>query len=230
MSGDVHVRFCEGLRVKFPRATRLVILCQTKRQFQRAKRATQNSLASLKLSLSPTKSRMGPIHNGFHFLGIHFKPSLDTHPTLSESTKKTDQPPKLNQPESLLERQEANPSQAVTRIPSGKTQVVATVHPRTCHRAINKCIGLAILEFDVGVVASLIGVGGNKAKSSAKAQCIPIHEHFKRDFNAVNATPIEFAATPLECSPRKESILISLQPHEHRRLSIISPLGKAIDY
>ena len=153
MSGDVHVRFCEGLRVKFPRATRLVILCQTKRQFQRAKRATQNSLASLKLSLSPTKSRMGPIHNGFHFLGIHFKPSLDTHPTPSESTKNADQSHKLNQPESLLERQEANPSQAVTRIPSGKTQVVATVHPRTCHRAINKCIGLAILEFDSRLLA-----------------------------------------------------------------------------
>jgi len=27
MSGDVHVRFCESLRGKFPRATRLLILC-----------------------------------------------------------------------------------------------------------------------------------------------------------------------------------------------------------
>ena len=29
MSREVHVRFCEGLGVRFPRATRLVVLCRS---------------------------------------------------------------------------------------------------------------------------------------------------------------------------------------------------------
>ena len=33
MSGDAHVRICESLGVKFPRATRLVIVIQRKRHW-----------------------------------------------------------------------------------------------------------------------------------------------------------------------------------------------------
>ena len=47
-----------------------------------------------------------------------------------------------------------------------------------------------------GAVASQIRVGGNKAKPSEKAPFIAIDEHFKRDFNAVNTTPIWLATVP----------------------------------
>ena len=53
------------------------------------------------------------------------------------------------------------------------------------------------VQSDVGVVSGSIDVGGNKAKASAKAEFIPINEHFKRDFNAVNTTPIGLAAAPV---------------------------------
>ena len=53
----------------------------------------------------------------------------------------------------------------------------------------------------VGAVAGSIGVRGNKAKASEKAEFIPINEHFKRDFNAVNTTPIGLAAAPVIDGP-----------------------------
>ena len=45
---------------------------QTKRQYARAKRKLKNILQQLKLQLAPTKTRMGNIESGFHFLGINF--------------------------------------------------------------------------------------------------------------------------------------------------------------
>ncbi len=50
----------------------ILILCQTKRQYARAKRKLKNTIQQLKLQLAPTKTRMGHIESGFHFLGINF--------------------------------------------------------------------------------------------------------------------------------------------------------------
>ena len=72
MSGDVQVRFCESLRVKFPWATRLLILCKTKRQLERCKQRMMKVLRERRLSLSSKKTRMGSIEKGFHFLGINY--------------------------------------------------------------------------------------------------------------------------------------------------------------
>ena len=72
MSGDVQVRFCESLRVRFPRATRLLILCQTSRQLTRCKRRMMEVLHERRLSLSRKKTRIGCIEKGFHFLGIQY--------------------------------------------------------------------------------------------------------------------------------------------------------------
>ena len=72
MSGDVQVRFCESLRVRFLRATRLLILCKTNRQLERCKQRMMKVLRERRLSLSSKKTRMGSIDKGFHFLGINY--------------------------------------------------------------------------------------------------------------------------------------------------------------
>ena len=72
MSGDVQVRFCESLRVKLPWATRLLVLCKTKRQLNRCKQRMMDVLHDRRLSLSRKKTRIGCIDAGFHFLGIHY--------------------------------------------------------------------------------------------------------------------------------------------------------------
>ena len=77
MSGDVQVRFCESLRVRLLRATRLLILCKTKRQLQRCKQRLIDILQAKRLRLSRKKTRIGSIDQGFHFLGIHY---LGTQP------------------------------------------------------------------------------------------------------------------------------------------------------
>lgn len=50
----------------------VIILCQTKRQYQHARKILFNILRQLKLKLSPRKTWMGALHKGFHFLGVFF--------------------------------------------------------------------------------------------------------------------------------------------------------------
>jgi retron-type reverse transcriptase len=50
----------------------ILILCQTKRQFNRCKRKMMEVLQERRLTLSRKKSRMGCIKKGFHFLGINY--------------------------------------------------------------------------------------------------------------------------------------------------------------
>jgi RNA-directed DNA polymerase len=49
-----------------------VILCETKRQYVRAKKKMRRILNALKLKLSPHKTKMGALTKGFHFLGVDF--------------------------------------------------------------------------------------------------------------------------------------------------------------
>jgi hypothetical protein len=72
--------------VKSPWATRLVILCQTKRQYRKARRILFNTLAALKLSLSPRKSWMGPLTKSFHFLGVRFSVATPEAKTQQRTT------------------------------------------------------------------------------------------------------------------------------------------------
>jgi len=53
----------------------ILILAQTERQYRRAKKILHGVLASLELTLSPSKTRMGAIEHGFHFLGVQFEVS-----------------------------------------------------------------------------------------------------------------------------------------------------------
>ena len=53
----------------------IIILAQTKRQYVKAKRRLYYVLNGLKLQLSPHKTRMGMLADGFHFLGVKFESS-----------------------------------------------------------------------------------------------------------------------------------------------------------
>ena len=54
----------------------IIILTQSKRQYAKAKRDVNRILSQLKLSLSKSKSYMGPIKHGFHFLGYQYTPAV----------------------------------------------------------------------------------------------------------------------------------------------------------
>jgi len=75
MSGDVHVRFCERLGVKFPRATHLVVLCRTAAEAAEALAVVRRWSEAAGLRLHPEKTHLVDMQQpgGFDFLGYHFE-------------------------------------------------------------------------------------------------------------------------------------------------------------
>ena len=76
MSGDVHVRFCESLGVQFPRATHLVVMCDTQSACEQAEQRVREVFARLGLELHPEKTRRVDLSRGaagFDFLGCHLR-------------------------------------------------------------------------------------------------------------------------------------------------------------
>jgi len=72
MSREGHVRFREGVGVRVPRATRLVIVCRTRAAAQRALEAVTRVLQKLTLTLHPTKTGSVDVKRaGFACLGVH---------------------------------------------------------------------------------------------------------------------------------------------------------------
>jgi RNA-directed DNA polymerase len=74
MSRETHVRFCEGLGGRFPRATRLVVMCGSAQDCEEAQRRIEHVLGRLGLQLHPQKTRrveLGEGKQGFDFLGCH---------------------------------------------------------------------------------------------------------------------------------------------------------------
>ena len=72
MSGDVHVRFCERLGVRFPGPTHLVVMAPTESKAKEALRQIQFVMSKLGLVLHPEKTRMVDLRRGkgsFVFLG-----------------------------------------------------------------------------------------------------------------------------------------------------------------
>src|SRR5580692_6490737 len=57
MKRECHVRFCEGLGVKLPGATRLVILCR-RGKAEEALQRTREIMARLKLTVNEEKTRI----------------------------------------------------------------------------------------------------------------------------------------------------------------------------
>jgi RNA-directed DNA polymerase len=75
MSREAPVRFREGLGVKSPRATRLVVLSNgTKGQADALREGLQEFLSEeLRLTLSMEKTKVTHLNDGFTFLGFQLK-------------------------------------------------------------------------------------------------------------------------------------------------------------
>ncbi|MDJ0766838.1 MAG: group II intron maturase-specific domain-containing protein [Myxococcota bacterium] len=83
MRREFHVRFSEGLGVRFPGATHLVVHCRSRHQLEWIKRRIERRLKHCKLDLHPEKTRViyckGSRRNGewpsysFDFLGYQFR-------------------------------------------------------------------------------------------------------------------------------------------------------------
>jgi len=84
MSREVHVRFCEGLGVRFPRATRPVVHCRSLAEAENLLRALEKRFEACGLQLHPEKTRIVSCkvgrrtgsheHEKFNFLGFCFRP------------------------------------------------------------------------------------------------------------------------------------------------------------
>ena len=73
MRRESHVRFREGAGVRFPRATRLVVLCHSQAEAEAALPAVRGVLAALGLTLSEEKTRIVHVEEAsFTFLGYTF--------------------------------------------------------------------------------------------------------------------------------------------------------------
>lgn len=80
MSRETHVRFCEHLEGRFLRVTRLVVLCETAEQAQRALERIRAWVEAAGLQLHPEKTRIANLNEPggyFDFLGYRFQ----QHPT-----------------------------------------------------------------------------------------------------------------------------------------------------
>ena len=76
MRRGFHVRFCEGGGVRFPSATRLVILCRTRQEADAALAEVRAWVSENGLALHPDKTHVGDCGQpgqGFEFLGYRFE-------------------------------------------------------------------------------------------------------------------------------------------------------------
>ena len=107
VNGVFYVRYMDDL----------IILTKTKRQFCKAKKRLQKILHSLKLKVSRTKTKMGVLTRGFHFLGVNFKINKVSLPK-----------------ETSITRAVAQTQQAQFQ----EEKVSITLHERSCVRAMDK--------------------------------------------------------------------------------------------
>jgi hypothetical protein len=71
MRREFHVRFCEGPGVRFPRATRLVMVFQTEEDARAMRTALAERLASFGLELHPASLLLLVQHlDGRHFFAL----------------------------------------------------------------------------------------------------------------------------------------------------------------
>ena len=74
MSGDVHVRFCEHLGVRFPRVTRLIITGVSAALLaDEVQPLVEQFLMERGLTLSREKTQIVHIETGFDFLGFNVR-------------------------------------------------------------------------------------------------------------------------------------------------------------
>jgi hypothetical protein len=74
MSREVHVRFCERGGVRFPSATHLIVTSRSKELLEtEVKAIIESFLRERGLNLSPEKTKITHITEGFDFLGQHVR-------------------------------------------------------------------------------------------------------------------------------------------------------------
>jgi RNA-directed DNA polymerase len=76
MSRDIHVRICERLGVRLPRATRPVVLCRSREEAESALARMRAWVTANGLTLHPDKTHVGDCRvegQGFEFLGYRFE-------------------------------------------------------------------------------------------------------------------------------------------------------------
>ena len=99
----------------------IILLCRSKRQCAKAKRALKNILNQLKLRLAPTKTKIGLIDKGFHFLGMNFE--------VAQTPQKVHTTQNL---EDTLTTQKERPVQPAYQ------DVRVSLHPQSYHRSIDQ--------------------------------------------------------------------------------------------
>ena len=82
MSREAPVRFREGLGVKFPRATRLLVFSDDKRELAEVRNAVVEFLETLRLVMHADKSVIFPTRQGIPFLGFRV---FGTHRLLAKA-------------------------------------------------------------------------------------------------------------------------------------------------
>ena len=89
MSGDVHVQFCERPGVRFPRATHLVVLVAGSREDATVERQALADWIgeNTGLRLSPEKTRITTLTEGFQFLGCRVRIKWDERYGLTPRTE-----------------------------------------------------------------------------------------------------------------------------------------------
>ena len=70
MSGDVHVRICERLGVRLPRATRPILVCR--KSGAHALEAFEAIASRMGLTINRGKTRVTKLIEGFDFIGFEF--------------------------------------------------------------------------------------------------------------------------------------------------------------
>ena len=139
MSREAQVRFCESLKVRLLRATRLLIFCKTKRQLNRCRRRMMEVLHERHLTLSRKKSRMGRVDEGFHFLGVDYPAVSTDKKDLCVENKKEATTQQTNFLENdVLETQPQDNTTVVTLVNAISTHELMGIHytpppPRSIH-------------------------------------------------------------------------------------------------
>src|SRR3989338_7653377 len=107
----------------------IIVLVESKKQYLTAKRKLFAILRKLKLQISPHKTKMGRLRDGFHFLGVDFEVT-----PINETRSGA----------ACCATSNSNVDFEVTRIPQSETQVKTqvTIHSRTCRRALDKVIAM----------------------------------------------------------------------------------------
>jgi vesicle coat complex subunit len=125
----------------------IIILTETEKQYKKAKKKLFAILRELKLKLSPKKTRIGKLKNGFHFLGVDFQINLkeEENQTVKNVTKKEKEKQEVKKTNEVNEVNAIHSPQTIglalpqsTQAKNHEAVVSVVLHARTVHRALDR--------------------------------------------------------------------------------------------